>query len=88
MKEVTPAMLKSVSMFLTLSRIEPEPMIAALAYLRAANEGWTVAEMKERTHRLIDGLQVDEAALAELVASFDEVHMANAEAERGSATIQ
>ena len=74
MKEISPDMLRAVSMFLTLSRIEPESAIAALAYLRAANDGWTVPEMRTRLHRLIDGLQVDEAALAELAASFDEAH--------------
>ena len=86
--EVSPDMLRAVSMFLTLSRIEPESMIAALAFLRAANDGWTVPEMRARLHRLIDGLQVDEAALAELAESFDEVRMATEMREREGATVQ
>ena len=86
--EVTPDMLRAVSMFLTLSRIEPESMIAALAYLRAANDGWTVPEMRARLHRLIDGLQVDEAALAELAESFNEAHVAADMRERQGATLQ
>ena len=88
MKEISPDMLRAVSMFLSLSRIEPESMIAALAYLRAANDGWTVPEMRTRLHRLIDGLQVDEAALAALAKSFNEAHGAAGMREREGATLQ
>ena len=66
MKDIPPDMLRAVSMFLSLSRIEPEAVVAAVMYLRAANEGWTVAEMRDRFDALIDALQVDADALAEL----------------------
>ena len=88
MKEITPDMLRAVSMFLTVSRLTPEDVVASVAYLRAANDGWTVPEMRARLHRLIDGLQVDEVALAELAESFNEAHVAADMRERQGATIQ
>ena len=88
--DVPADVLRAVSTFLSLWRIDARgnDRGAGLSSGPRMTDGPS-PEMKARTcHRLIDSLQVDEAALAELAESFDEVRMATEMREREGATVQ